>query len=120
MLTRTDIKSYTVTTSYNKGLDLYRRGMVMKFSVEEEPGMHTLSAAVKGSGRNQYQVYMEYDTEEDCLRRIGCECRLFISIAVSASIVWRCFLSIWSGRTGRGRSLSMRSGRRRAGRSCSR
>lgn len=49
MLTRTDIKSYTVTTSYNKGLDLYRRGMVMKFSVEEEPGMHTLSAAVKGS-----------------------------------------------------------------------
>lgn len=77
MLTRTDIKSYTITTSYNKGLDLYRRGMVMKFSVEEEPGMHTLSAAVKGSGRNQYQVYMEYDTEQDCLRRIGCECPAF-------------------------------------------
>lgn len=77
MLTKTVIKGYTNTTSYNKGLDLYRRDKVDGFSVEEMEGMHVLCATVKGSGRNRYRVYLEYDIEEDCLERMGCECPAF-------------------------------------------
>lgn len=77
MLTRTAIKGYTNTTSYNKGLDLYRMDKVLEFSVDEDGHKHIIQAVVKGSGRNRYEVYLEYDTEEDCLRGIGCECPAF-------------------------------------------
>lgn len=77
MLTRTEIRGYTNTASYNKGLDLYRMNRVLKFSVEESETEHIIEAVVKGSGRNRYEVYLEYDTEEDCLRRSGCECPAF-------------------------------------------
>lgn len=77
MLTRTDIRGYANTTTYNKGLELYRRDRVTKFSVEEDDGEHILQATVKGSGRNQYQVYLEYNIEEDCLERTSCDCPAF-------------------------------------------
>lgn len=82
MLTKTVIKGYTHTTSYDKGLDLYRRDKVDGFSVEEMEGMHVLCATVKGSGRNRYRVYLEYDIEEDCLERMGCECPAFRQLLV--------------------------------------
>ena len=79
-MNRTQIKSMANSASYTKGLDLYREDKVMEFSVEEiEEDYHYISALVKGSGRNIYEVHMEVDCEEDWLEEAYCECPAFSS-----------------------------------------
>lgn len=78
MLTRTAIREYaTNTTTYTRGLDLYRSNKIQSFSVEEDEGFHNIEAAVKGSGRNVYAVYLKVEIDGGSLNGVGCQCPAF-------------------------------------------
>lgn len=80
MINRTYIRTLANSASYTKGMDLYRQDKVMGYSVEEgEDGCDYIEAVVKGSGRNRYQVSLQYDREEEQLEDVNCECPAFFS-----------------------------------------
>ena len=79
MLTKAMIRKKTYTAAFDKGERLYLSGKVMEFSVDEDEEMDYIAATVKGSGRNQYEVTVDYDTEADNITDINCECPAFES-----------------------------------------
>lgn len=79
MLNRSDIKSYTTTVTYARGLEVYRGGKVMLFDVENDDPFDVISASVKGSGSNIYHIGFVYDNENEMLEDIDCNCPAFES-----------------------------------------
>ncbi len=80
MLNKRQIKKFTNSTSYSRGFDLYRQSKVMKFSVEETDEEETsIHAVVMGSGRNNYNVELLYNSLTEDLSESFCECPAFYS-----------------------------------------
>lgn len=80
MISRGDIQRLSGSTSYSKGLDIYRSGYkIQKFDVEEKRDTDFIQALVKGSGRNSYTVQITYDKDMDRVKQIYCSCPAFYS-----------------------------------------
>lgn len=77
MLTKTDIRNKTNAITYTRGLDIYRAGKIKTFYVEEENTFDSITAEVKGSGRNSYDVSAVFDVENDRIEDIDCQCPAF-------------------------------------------
>lgn len=80
MLKRTAIRALCNTTAYQRGLDIYRTGKrIQSLDIKSEGAVDKISAAVKGSGRNVYNIGFQYDTEADCIKKVYCDCPAFRS-----------------------------------------
>lgn len=78
MITKEYIRMLSGNRTYNKGVEVYNGGKVVRFSAEENTdGLIVLEAQVKGSGRNWYEVYLLWDPEWDELVESDCECPAF-------------------------------------------
>lgn len=75
MKQKLDIRKWTRPASFQKGQRIYEEGKVLSWDVvEEENGVDSISANVKGSGRNIYLSEVELDTRENMIRDYYCEC----------------------------------------------
>ena len=80
MLKRTAIRALCNTTSYQRGLDIYRTGKrIQSLDIKTEGAVDKVSATVKGSGRNVYNTGFQYDAEADRLKEVYCDCPAFRS-----------------------------------------
>lgn len=78
MITKEYIRMMSGNRTYNKGVEVYNGGKVVRFSEEENAdGLIVLEAQVKGSGRNWYEVCLLWDPEWDELVESDCECPAF-------------------------------------------
>lgn len=77
MISRTELRKLAGSASYNKGIGVYESGYVRNFNIEEFEWTDTVSAKVKGSGYNIYNVKFEYDIDIDEIDNISCECPAF-------------------------------------------
>ncbi len=76
-MNRTDIRNMTYSTAYERGRELFDQDNVWEFEVEEDGDYDEISAMVKGSGKNLYQVDISINTEEDEIEDCRCECPAF-------------------------------------------
>lgn len=79
MITKSDIKNETNTTTYSRGLNIYLEKKVRELSVDEiedEYGdaIWEIRAVVKGSGNNYYQVCIHVDENQSEIVDDECEC----------------------------------------------
>lgn len=79
MLTKSDIRRMANASAYSRGTDIYESRRMSGFSVEEDEEMDIISAQVKGSGRNVYDVDIVYDTQLDVMTEGSCDCPAFYS-----------------------------------------
>lgn len=78
MLTTKDIMKLTNKAFFTRGKDIYESGDVSHFNAEEvEDGIWYISATVRGSSYQSYQVELEYDDRMDELTSYFCECPAF-------------------------------------------
>lgn len=69
MLTRAKIRSLTHASFYARGVELYERGMVKQFHVENGTAVDRITAKVQGSGSKQYSVQARYAFTSDDMER---------------------------------------------------
>ena len=77
MLDQSEIRALADQNSYKRGRNLYRSDAVLEYSVEEDGQIDYIYAAVQGSGRNMYEVDLEYNMEEGWLENAYCTCPAF-------------------------------------------
>ena len=77
MLDQSEIRALADQNAYKRGRNLYRSDAVQEYSVEEDGGIDYIYAAVQGSGRNMYDVDLEYNMEEGWLENAHCTCPAF-------------------------------------------
>ncbi|MDD3205551.1 MAG: SNF2 helicase associated domain-containing protein [Lachnospiraceae bacterium] len=82
MISKTEIQKMAGATIYSRGLDIYRSNRILQFQVEEgENGIDLVTAKVKGSGRNKYDVSFQIDTNAangaDAVQDAYCDCPAF-------------------------------------------
>lgn len=78
MITRTGIRALCNSTTYSRGLEIYRSDdKIQEFKVEEKSGEDIVDALVKGGGQTYYPVKFKYDKRRDCLDNIYCDCNAF-------------------------------------------
>ena len=77
MLDQSEIRALADQNSYKRGRNLYRSDAVLEYSVEEDGQIDYIYAAVQGSGRNMYEVDLEYNMEEGWLENAHCTCPAF-------------------------------------------
>lgn len=78
MITRTGIRALCNSTTYSRGLEIYRSDdKIPDFKVEEKKNEDIVTALVKGSGKTYYSVNIKYDKIRDCLDNIFCDCNPF-------------------------------------------
>ena len=73
MLDQSEIRALADQNSYKRGRNLYRSDAVLEYSVEEDGQIDYIYAAVQGSGRNMYEVDLEYNMEEGWLENAYCQ-----------------------------------------------
>lgn len=75
MLTKKEIKQMTDRAFYVRGMDIYQSGKVSDLNVKKgEDSIWLITAKVKGSGRNIYEVELGYDSRIDELVYSFCTC----------------------------------------------
>ncbi len=80
MLTKNDIRQMVESAVYARGIHIYQSGKVMDFRVsQEEKTVFLIKANVKGSGRNNYSVEIEYDSGEEDVTGSFCTCPAFFN-----------------------------------------
>ncbi len=79
MLTKAVIRKKTNAASFEKGERIYLLNHIKDFIVDKDEEMDYIKANVKGSGRNQYEVTVDYDIKADKIMDIHCECPAFES-----------------------------------------
>lgn len=77
MFTRTEIKYMAGAGAYTKGMDLYAMDRVIKFAVEEDGDFDNITAQVRGSGRNIYEVVFTINKRDELLEYSDCQCPAF-------------------------------------------
>lgn len=78
MIDKKDIKRCTSDTFYYRGLELYNSNKVVEMKIEEDGVMEYISATVKGSGRNFYDVKFDIEDRES-INYFYCQCPAFSS-----------------------------------------
>lgn len=82
MITRASIRTLCNSSSYTRGLEIYRcEEKILEFQVENTEKEALVKALVEGSQGKYYHVKMKYDKERDFLDSIYCECPAFHSYA---------------------------------------
>ena len=71
------IRNIAYPTAYQKGRQLFDQDDVWEFEINEDGDFDDISAVVKGSGKNLYQVDATINTAEDEIESISCECPAF-------------------------------------------
>ena len=79
MLTRAKIRSLTHASFYARGVELYERGMVKQFHVENGTAVDRITAKVQGSGSKQYSVQARYAFTSDDMEDVSCNCPAYMS-----------------------------------------
>jgi uncharacterized Zn finger protein len=79
MLSKSDIRKEASSVTYQRGMDIYRLNKIETIVSQTEGNLDTVSAQVRGSGRNRYKVDIVYDVEEDRIYDSYCECPAFES-----------------------------------------
>lgn len=77
MLDQSEIRMLADQNAYKRGRNLYRSDAVLEYTVEEDGQIDYIYAAVQGSGRNVYDVDLEYNMEEEQLENAHCTCPAF-------------------------------------------
>ena len=80
MTFREQIRDLAGNQSYSRGLQIYNRGKVLRFQMENEEGNDenvVLEAEVEGSGENVYHVSMIWNTIWEDLQESECSCPAF-------------------------------------------
>lgn len=77
MLDQSEIRMLADQNAYKRGRNLYRSDAVLEYTVEEDGQIDYIYAAVQGSGRNVYDVDLEYNMEEGQLENAHCTCPAF-------------------------------------------
>lgn len=78
MISIKEIKQMTETTTYNRGALVYNNNQVTEIHIEEdEYGDEEITAVVKGSGRNRYEVYVRVDPLQETIQEADCDCPAF-------------------------------------------
>lgn len=77
MLDQSEIRMLADQNAYKRGRNLYRSDAVLEYTVEEDGQINYIYAAVQGSGRNVYDVDLEYNMEEGQLENAHCTCPAF-------------------------------------------
>lgn len=77
MLDQSEIRMLADQNAYKRGRNLYRSDAVLEYTVEEDGQIDYIYAAVQGSGRNVYDVDLEYNMEEGQLENAYCTCPAF-------------------------------------------
>lgn len=77
MLDQSEIRMLADQNAYKRGRNLYRSDAVLEYTVEEDGQIDYIYAAVQGSGRNVYDVDLEYNMEEGQLENAHCTCLAF-------------------------------------------
>ena len=78
MIDKKYVKSCTSDTFYYRGLDLYNSNKVVQMKIEEDGAMEYVSATVKGSGRNFYDVNFDIE-DKKYFNYFYCQCPAFSS-----------------------------------------
>ena len=70
MTFREQIRNLAGSQSYSRGLQIYNRGKVLRFHIEEAEGVHAdenviIEADVEGSRSTPYHVYLMWNTVWD-------------------------------------------------------
>ena len=73
VLTKTELREWAGSAAYNKGKNIYEDQKVLEFDIDEDDEKQYINAVVKGSGRNRYEVEVEYDFMDETLEAT-CEC----------------------------------------------
>lgn len=79
MLNITTIRSMANHTSYERGYALHKSNKIREFYVEEDGAFDEITARVKGSGRNVYDVSMTIDLENEWVEESYCDCPAYYS-----------------------------------------
>lgn len=78
MITRTGIRALCNSTTYSKGLEIYRSdNKIPEFTVEEKKSEDVVTAVVRATSKTYYSVTIKYDKNRDCLDNIFCDCNSF-------------------------------------------
>jgi len=77
MLDQSEIRALADQNAYKRGRNLYHSDAVLEYTVEEDGQIDYIYAAVQGSGRNMYEVDLEYNVEEGWLESAHCTCPAF-------------------------------------------
>ncbi len=78
MLTKSAIRRMADSAVYARGIDIYQSGKVSDFRVKNgKDGIWVILARVKGSGRNVYEVEIEYDDRLEEVEGFFCSCPAF-------------------------------------------
>lgn len=79
MLTITTIRALANHKSYTRGHEIQKSNKIMEFNVEEDGAFEEVTAKVKGSGRNVYDVSVTVDLENERVEESYCDCPAFYS-----------------------------------------
>lgn len=79
MLTITTIRALANHKSYTRGYEIQKSNKIMEFNVEEDGAFEEVTARVKGSGRNVYDVSVTVDLENERVEESYCDCPAFYS-----------------------------------------
>ena len=82
MTFREQIRNLAGSQSYSRGLQIYNRGKVLRFHIEEAEGVHAdenviIEADVEGSRSTPYHVYLMWNTVWEDLVESECSCPAF-------------------------------------------
>lgn len=77
MITLKPIRENAGAPAYTRGNQVYKRGLVGDFEVENQGGLIIARAWVEGSYDNKYRVELVYDRVEDDFLEYSCECEAF-------------------------------------------
>lgn len=78
MLTKSEIRGMTDSAVYARGVEIYQSGKISDFRVKNEgDGVWVILAKVRGSGRNSYEVELEYDGQYEEVVGEFCSCPAF-------------------------------------------
>jgi uncharacterized Zn finger protein len=73
------LRKKTCAAYFKKRERLYQLNQVKDFIVDEDEEMDYITANVKGSGSNRYEVTVDYDVDADKIMDIHCECPAYES-----------------------------------------
>ena len=82
MTFREQIRNLAGSQSYSRGMQIYNRGKVLRFHIEEAEGVHAdenviIEADVEGSRSTPYHVYLMWNTVWEDLVESECSCPAF-------------------------------------------
>lgn len=79
MISRDTIRGLAGTTTYRKGIELFKADKVEEFTCDAGDSVDRVSGYVKGSGHNIYNVSLDIDTVYDELFDSYCDCPAYFA-----------------------------------------